>query len=110
MESSVHQTDAPESLTTEIERLRKEVAWLKERLESRANECVELQRQVIGLAKLASPPAPSNWRRRIAAMDPWEGDGSDESCFFCARPKWGVHRVGHREGCLWQNAVDAERA
>jgi hypothetical protein len=57
--------------------------------------------------KLASRPLASDWPKWIAAMDPWEAGDGDESCFFCARPKWSVGASGHREHCLWQNAVDA---
>lgn len=90
-----------------VDQMASEIAWLMARLESRANECVELQRQVIGLAKLASESDGAGWSKRIAAMDPWEGDAGDESCFFCARPKWSAAATGHRDGCLWQNAKDA---
>lgn len=61
------------------------------------------------LVKLTSPPAPSGWQQRIAAMEPW---GRGGHCHFC-----GVYRLWERDGkwvdakhkpdCLWQNAKDA---
>lgn len=60
----------------------------------------------------ASPPAPSGWQQRIAAMSPWEGeeDSADERCFFCHREKALATHIhgGHAPDCLWDNACDAE--
>lgn len=54
--------------------------------------------------KLASPPAPSGWQQRIAAMEPYlVTQYDDQRCFFCGEYSDG----DHKPDCLWQNAVDA---
>lgn len=57
------------------------------------------------VAALTSPPAPSGWQQRIAAMDPWAVFGYRSHCFFC-RVAQEPDTV-HKPDCLWQNAKDA---
>lgn len=64
------------------------------------------------LKKLTSPPAPSGWQQRIAAMDPRADDRNEGHCFFCGawfRFNNDAQLVcdDHKPYCLWQNAKDA---
>jgi hypothetical protein len=75
---------------------------------SQSHELVTAREAYVG--KLASPPAPSGWQQRIAAMDPWVATQHDDyRCFFCGiyREDEGEAQQEHPPQCLWQNAVDA---
>lgn len=61
--------------------------------------------------ELTSPPAPSGWQQRIAAIEPWVNRNGpyDVVCYFCrsTRSVNSPTSQQHEPDCLWQNAVDA---
>lgn len=57
------------------------------------------------LEALTSPPAPSGWQQRIAAIDPWLNDGKGgRACKFCGAATW------HKDECVWRQAKFADPA